>query len=685
MRNHQLGAAVVLALTLALALAGLAAAPARVAAQTCPTDAECAALFRMPCDTATNLCGECESSTYQAVLPHTLPCLKTAPSNFLRATIVAFIPLLVIIAGGIVCFFTRSATAGGLTTTLLHRKVFPSLGLHKHTFGLLDLTFGELFILQVYISCFWLRVAGFYEDFPSWSKGYRTNEVKTSARFYRSIGEVNFVNLGYILFPIARNSVWTALLGISYERAVRFHRWLGRWLVLTMAVHGIGMWIEFDASGDLAFAATMEVNKRTNWSNLAGMLSLVCFTLMFVFASPFFRRQHFEVFYFTHVVLAPIGIVFAYLHMPSLLGFMAPAIVVYLVDLAIRAHRKYVRGQRQVVALTALPGGVTRLTIRCAPSGTVESSTVAAPPASFRHVAGQYAFVTIGAISGAQAHPFSISSDCHADDADVDARVLTFHIKSMPAPLESGADASSGTWTQRLHAMASAKADVASLGVRLDGPYGRESTSVPALQYPVCVLVAGGIGVTPVMAVAEAFLRRRSNGGKDADRVTVSTSGTRMLCGRASSHELVTAKKLIVHWTTRDAEPWAWCPELLRRLHADPDVTLVLATSRVKDAASLASSLPAELADAGLTSGKSDNSSGAAVEYGRPNYETVAKRALSVRRGLVSATTGSDTDEGAAISVVVCGPAPLVSGVQRVFTSRELRSSFHFHKETFAL
>ena len=54
------------------------------------------------------------------------------------------------------------------------------------------------------------------------------------------IGHLNELHMALAMFPISRNSVWNHFFGIPFERALRYHRWLGRiaWLVRVRSLFG---------------------------------------------------------------------------------------------------------------------------------------------------------------------------------------------------------------------------------------------------------------------------------------------------------------------------------------------------------------------------------------------------------------------------------------------------------------
>jgi len=110
---------------------------------------------------------------------------------------------------------------------------------------------------------------------------------------------------------------------------------------------------------------------------------------------------------------------------------------------------------------------------------------------ALQHAPGQYAFINIPEISSLQWHPFSIASS-PLDGAS------TFMIKNM-AP-------GSGQFTDALHQLAQKQrrrhgsADIKEpLVVNVDGPYG--NTIFETTRYDTVVLVAGGIGITPLHGV----------------------------------------------------------------------------------------------------------------------------------------------------------------------------------------
>src|SRR5262249_30646806 len=104
--------------------------------------------------------------------------------------------------------------------------------------------------------------------------------------------------------------------------------------------------------------------------------------------------------------------------------------------------------------------------------------------------AADYVFVRVPALSRAEWHPFTISS------APERADVITLHVRA------------SGNWTKALRARA---AELKSLPISIDGPYGTPSAHIENAER--VLLVAAGIGVTPFASVLASLIEQRRRGG----------------------------------------------------------------------------------------------------------------------------------------------------------------------------
>ncbi|GMF29455.1 unnamed protein product [Phytophthora lilii] len=311
-----------------------------------------------------------------------------------------------------------------------------------------------------------------------------------------------FAMLLVFAFAVRNNSVLLALTGISFERALLYHKVAAVVTIILTALHGLAYLLarnhdEEEDEGSTAFT---------------GIVAFAAMVVLFVFSLGFFRRRFFEFFVRVHWILFIVVIVFAVLHGAAL---ALVGIVPWLIDMLFRlAYRPkiYARGSllkgkkttatsttdlpanvvtskrmgviaRDQLSVSALPGDIVQIKFPRVRKDTGEE---------FKYEAGQYAFLCVPALSSLQWHPFTISSSPHEP-------MVTFHIKAL------------GDWTHKLHTMVSAAeiggssrggAMVAPFDLLVDGPYGNVSVDIETPStYSHFVLFSGGIGVTPMRSI----------------------------------------------------------------------------------------------------------------------------------------------------------------------------------------
>ena len=122
---------------------------------------------------------------------------------------------------------------------------------------------------------------------------------------------------------------------------------------------------------------------------------------------------------------------------------------------------------------------------------------------SFHGGLGQYYFINVPAYSDVQWHPFSVSEIVEGPQEGLaTGGYVQFHIKNMGP----------GTFTGHLASIAQAQRDIAQsekqdlatplkISVKLSGPHG--SLSINLADYQHIVLIAGGIGITPMLPILD--------------------------------------------------------------------------------------------------------------------------------------------------------------------------------------
>jgi predicted ferric reductase len=324
----------------------------------------------------------------------------------------------------------------------------------------------------------------------------------------KTLGVLSILNLGwYLLMPIGRRSVLLEALGLSWERAVKYHRWVGFYTVSLMVIHSFmwfGVWIHgdghptYDPDGVMlkhnlvpwGCAGTGECSESQTYQlriNMYGIVALLLVLVMTGFALPWARRNKFERFYYMHHLFLPL-LLFTCLHYPGSLVYLIPGIAIYSVDkvMGLLAYKRSVKADMRMVS-----------------SDVLEVSVKLGK--NVRYHAGQYVFLNVPEISYQQWHPFSVTS-APSTITNVVAGTdrIVFHLKRA------------GTWTRDVvECAAQQQQQQQQVRVRLDGFYGHHQLSQLEHYKDGAILVGGGIGVTPMMSLAMGLL------GQTCQKVTL--------------------------------------------------------------------------------------------------------------------------------------------------------------------
>jgi len=123
-----------------------------------------------------------------------------------------------------------------------------------------------------------------------------------------------------LIIPAARNSILTAGLGIAFDHAVLYHRFIGRFAVLCVLIHGFYY---------------MDYFYRSKYVFVTGVGALICGIIISVTSMNYFRRKLFNIFYWAHYSFVGY-LVLAYLHAPQAKPFILLGSVLYIVDKLLR-------------------------------------------------------------------------------------------------------------------------------------------------------------------------------------------------------------------------------------------------------------------------------------------------------------------------------------------------------------
>ncbi|KAL3499920.1 hypothetical protein ACH5RR_039013 [Cinchona calisaya] len=313
-------------------------------------------------------------------------------------------------------------------------------------------------------------------DIPSKEKSALMVQY-TASRF----GAIGIMCLAVLFFPVARGSVLLQYIDIPFEHAIRYHTWLGHVTMSMFTLHGLFYVVAWSLQGRL-------LDQITGWKSrdfavVPGVCCLLTGLTMWLTSISAVRRKCFELFYYTHQLYV-VFVIFLVLHVGDFIFTIAAAgIFIFMLDRFLR----FCQSRKKVDILSA----------KCFPCGTVE--LVLSKPANLQYNALGWVFVQIRDISLLQWHPFSVSS------SPFDGKNhLAILIKVV------------GEWTGKLkdHILSTSEEEPElkqqllhpqpKISVFVEGPYGHISSY--HRMYENLILVAGGIGISPFLAILSDVL-----------------------------------------------------------------------------------------------------------------------------------------------------------------------------------
>lgn len=359
------------------------------------------------------------------------------------------------------------------------------------------------FFIAVQIATFAVRIHRKYE--VNWPEAEKWYEVS------KTLGKTVAISFVILLLPVSKSCFWWDLFNIKFERAVKFHTWLSWFTCVVVLAHTATSFASFIISKQ--FVACMIPSedctgpKNDNddpWLssrlNLYGWIAIVFLLPIVITSLPWFRRNKFEWFYYTHFLFIPFMILI-HLHYDSMIYYSAPGLAAYAMDKVLWLFS--LRRPIKISSLSRPSPGYIRMVL------SVEDGYEFDP--------GQWVQICVPAISILEWHPMSISSAPGDNTFTIDIKVL-------------------GDWTQRLDNLV-AEFDptnhISHFTVFVDGFHGSSHREMHGyLTHEAIMMFSGGIGITPLLSSLRSIVKEQQSG----------------------SDATFPCKKVVFVWAVRDEE-----------------------------------------------------------------------------------------------------------------------------------
>ena len=235
------------------------------------------------------------------------------------------IAVFIVVAIGMVCTIVPQLfSPNGLTNLFLYRKFSKLVPGHRFASSyvnqFLDMTIGEISIIVIFLALniIWF-VFGYLSD--------------TAKGFGTGFSKLIILSWIFVIIPVTRYSVINAIFGISFERSLKFHKWLGVWLFAACTLHGAAEVVYYRSQ--FLYLVSLD----TDMYPLLGIIAWGAMVLLLLLSFEPIRRRFWEVFYYTHLPLAIIVVAFSVAHGEgyiNLLPYMGTSFALFGIDLVLR-------------------------------------------------------------------------------------------------------------------------------------------------------------------------------------------------------------------------------------------------------------------------------------------------------------------------------------------------------------
>ncbi|CAN6660953.1 ferric/cupric reductase transmembrane component 2 [Trichomonascus vanleenenianus] len=309
--------------------------------------------------------------------------------------------------------------------------------------------------------------------------GYTVDPTMTPAQKKIQVVKTGAVKAGIaatVLSPLfflfaGRNNFLLWLTGWPLDTFNVFHKWIGRWVIVLLSVHGLMYTINSELQNKLY---TNYHKPYYRWGTVGYLATL----FIFFQAMHFFRTRNYELFLYVHITLAIVFVLSAWYHLIDLgcNEYVYASIAVWAFDRLMRIVRLLWSGVRsKAQCVLHHEGNIIEIKIDYSQR--------------WKFYPGAYVFVHFARWNRFwQSHPFTLVESPRPTD---DGKLVVFLRTKRGV-------------TKTIRRYLEENGGTAETGVLVEGPYGPR---YPVHRYDTIVCFAGGIGVTAPYSHAVEILK----------------------------------------------------------------------------------------------------------------------------------------------------------------------------------
>mmetsp|Transcript_19219 Transcript_19219/g.37700 ORF Transcript_19219/g.37700 Transcript_19219/m.37700 type:complete len:777 (-) Transcript_19219:65-2395(-) len=334
----------------------------------------------------------------------------------------------------------------------------------------------QSYTMYVYYAAFKLRITA---RGASWG----TSQIMMAV--CRMFGIGFGVNCAVLMIPVSKHAFWLELFDIGFERAVRYHRWLGVLAMLTILLHGLfgvfTYWYNDSLAYCMGWTSTVPEDPYCREflvkMNIYGQVSIYGGIALSITSLPRIRRWSYQLFYYSHLIGALLFFVFGIIHDTTTLTYLFAGLATYVAD-------KVISIWRRARSVSVLHMSINEDT-ECI---KLELGLHKDTPLPRQ---GHWFHINVKEASVLQWHPMSVG------EVNEENHSVIFYIRQ------------NGNWTRDIgRAVRGATLSATGITVRLDGPFGGSHTRCNSyLANDAAVFICGGVGITAHGLAVDAALQ----------------------------------------------------------------------------------------------------------------------------------------------------------------------------------